>query len=105
MKQRKILIADDNELNRDNLTQLLLEEGYEIKTVADGREGIEAFLEDKYDLVITDLRMPHVDGLEFLKYIKKANRDNIVIMITGYGTINTAVESMKLGALILLQSQ
>lgn len=98
MKQGKILIADDNELNRDNLAQLLREEGYEIKTVADGRDGIEAFLEDKYDLVITDLRMPHVDGLEFLKYIKKANRDNLAIMITGYGTINAAVEAMKLGA-------
>jgi DNA-binding NtrC family response regulator len=98
MKQGKILIAEDNELNRENLAQLLREEGYDIKTVADGREGIEAFLEDKFDLVITDLRMPNIDGLEFLKYIKKANRDNLAIMITGYGTINSAVESMKLGA-------
>lgn len=98
MKQGKILIAEDNELNRDNLAQLLKENGYEVKTVCDGREGIEAFLEDKFDLVITDLRMPNVDGLEFLKYIKEANNDNIVIMITGYGTINSAVESMKMGA-------
>jgi DNA-binding NtrC family response regulator len=98
MKQGKILIADDNELNRDNLAQLLKENGYEVKTVCDGREGIEAFLEDKFDLVITDLRMPNVDGLEFLKYIKNVNSDNIVIMITGYGTISSAVESMKLGA-------
>jgi DNA-binding NtrC family response regulator len=98
MKQGKILIAEDNELNRDNLAQLLKEYGHEVKTVCDGREGIEAFLEDKFDLVITDLRMPNVDGLEFLKYIKEANRDNIVIMITGYGTINSAVESMKMGA-------
>lgn len=98
MKQSKILIAEDNELNRDNLAGLLKESGYEVKTVCDGREGIEAFLEDKFDLVITDLRMPNVDGLEFLKYIKNANSNNIVIMITGYGTINSAVESMKLGA-------
>jgi DNA-binding NtrC family response regulator len=98
MKQGKILIAEDNELNRENLAQLLRKEGYEIKTVSDGREGIEAFLDDKFDLVITDLRMPNVDGLEFLKYIKNANRDNLAIMITGYGTINSAVESMKLGA-------
>jgi len=98
MKQSKILIAEDNELNRDNLMQLLTEQGHTVKTVCDGREGIEAFLEDKFDLVITDLRMPNVDGLEFLKYIKNSNRDNLVIMITGYGTINSAVESMKLGA-------
>ena len=98
MKQGKILIAEDDELNRDNLAQLLAEDGHRIKTVCDGREGIEAFLEEKYDLVITDLRMPNVDGLEFLKYVKNANNDNLVIMITGYGTINSAVESMKLGA-------
>jgi len=98
MKKGKILIAEDNDLNRDNLVQLLEEEGYYIKSVRDGREGIEAFLGDKYDLVITDLRMPYVDGLEFLKYIKDANRDNIAIIITGHGTINSAVEAMKLGA-------
>jgi DNA-binding NtrC family response regulator len=97
MKNGKILIADDDELNRDNISQLLKEE-YEVKAVCDGRDGIEAFLEDKFDLVITDLRMPNVDGLEFLKFIKEANRDNIVIMITGYGTINTAVMAMKMGA-------
>ncbi len=97
MKNGKILIADDDELNRENISQLLKEE-YEIKSVCDGRDGIEAFLEDKFDLVITDLRMPNVDGLEFLKFIKEANRDNIVIMITGYGTINTAVMAMKMGA-------
>ena len=98
MKNGKILVADDNEINRETLKEILMEEGYDIKTVHDGREGIEAFLEDKYDLVITDLRMPNVDGLEFLKYIKDANRDNLVIMVTGHGTINSAVSSMKLGA-------
>lgn len=98
MEQGKILIAEDNDLNRETLAQLLAEDGYKIKTVVDGREGIEAFLEDKFDLVITDLRMPNVDGLEFLKYIKQTNRDNLVIMITGHGTINSAVEAMQLGA-------
>lgn len=98
MKNGKILIADDNELNKETLKEILLEEGYDVKAVNDGREGIEAFLEDKYDLVITDLRMPNVDGLEFLKYIKDANRDNLVIMITGHGTVNAAVSAMKMGA-------
>ncbi|HNS55482.1 MAG TPA: response regulator, partial [Smithellaceae bacterium] len=90
----RILIAEDNDLNRENLAELLTENGYEVKTVCDGREGIEAFLEDKFDMVITDLRMPHVDGLQFLQYVKNANKDNIVIMITGHGTIDAAVESM-----------
>lgn len=98
MKNGKILVADDNELNKETLTEILKEEGYDVKAVNDGREGIEAFLDDKYDLVITDLRMPNVDGLEFLKFIKDANRDNIVIMITGHGTVNAAVSAMKMGA-------
>jgi DNA-binding NtrC family response regulator len=98
MAQGKILIVDDNEQSRDNLSDLLNEEGYEIKIACDGREGIEAFSEEKFDLVITDLRMPNVDGLEFLKYIKDSNQDNLVIIITGYGTINSAVEAMRLGA-------
>ncbi len=98
MKKGKILIAEDNDLNKETLTEILTEEGYEVKGVNDGREGIEAFLEDKYDIIITDLRMPHVDGLEFLKYIKDANRDSIVIMITGHGTVSNAVTAMKMGA-------
>jgi DNA-binding NtrC family response regulator len=98
MMNGKILVADDNALSRETLMEILTEEGYEIKAVNDGREGIKAFLEDKFDLVITDLQMPKVNGLEFLKYIKDANRDNIVIMITGHGTINSAVSAMKMGA-------
>ena len=98
MKKGKILVAEDNELNRETLQEILSELGYEVKAVEDGRQGIEAFLADKYDLVITDLRMPHVDGLEFLKLIKEANQDSLVIIVTGHGTVNSAVSAMKLGA-------
>ncbi len=98
MKTGKILIADDNESNKETLAEILREEGHDIRTVSDGKEGIEAFLEDRFDVVITDLKMPNVDGLEFLKYIKDANRDNIVIVITGHGTVNSAVSAMKMGA-------
>jgi len=98
MPNGKILIADDNELNKETLAEILTEEGYEVKAVNDGREGINAFLEEPYDLVITDLRMPKVDGLEFLKYIKGVNRDNIVIIITGHATVSAAVSVMKMGA-------
>ena len=98
MKNGKILVAEDNQLNKDTLTEILTEEGYDVKAVNDGREGIEAFHRDKYDIIITDLRMPRADGLEFLKYVKDQNRDSIVIMITGHGTISTAVSAMKMGA-------
>lgn len=98
MKKQKILIAEDDELNRNNLTDLLTLEGYETKAVVNGREAMAAFVEDKYDLVITDLKMPEGDGLELLRFVKDMNPDNIVIMMTGFGTVDSAVEAMKYGA-------
>ena len=97
-KNIRILIAEDNELSRDNLAELLRSYGYEVKGVGDGRQAMDVFIDDKYDLVITDLKMPHVDGLHLLKFVKEVNPESIVIMITGYGTVNSAVEAMKLGA-------
>lgn len=98
MKNAKILIAEDNELGRANLSELLESCGYEVTAVEDGRQAREAFIEGKYDLVLTDLKMPHVDGLQLLEFIQEINPKNIVIIITGHGSVNTAVEAMKLGA-------
>lgn len=98
MKNPKILLAEDHELSRENLAELLISCGYEVKAVEDGRQAMDAFIEDKYDLVITDLKMPNVDGLQLLEFIQEINPENIVILITGYGTINVAVAAMKLGA-------
>ncbi|TSA56584.1 MAG: sigma-54-dependent Fis family transcriptional regulator [Planctomycetaceae bacterium] len=98
MKKAKILIAEDNNLTRINMSELLSETGYEVKGVRDGREAMEAFPLEKYDLVITDLKMPHVDGLLLLSFIKEVNPENLVIIMTGYASVNSAVEAMKLGA-------
>jgi DNA-binding NtrC family response regulator len=98
MKKIKILIAEDNDLNRENLTELLSEKGYEVKAVSDGKEAMDVFPYDKYDLVITDLKMPHVDGLHLLKFIKEIHPENVVIMITGYATVDSAINAMKMGA-------
>ena len=98
MKKARILIAEDHDLNRKNLVELLSENGYEVKAVSDGREAMEVFPYDKYDLVITDLKMPRVDGLQLLKFIKEMNPENIVVMMTGYATVKSAVEAMRLGA-------
>ncbi len=97
-KTYKILLAEDNDLSRENLTELLTEEGYEVEAVKDGREAMDAFPCAKYDLVITDLKMPHVDGLQLLKFIKEINPENIVIMITGHATVDNAVNAMRIGA-------
>lgn len=98
MKHAKILIAEDNDLNRENLVELLTQNGYFVKAVGNGREAMDAIVEEKFDLVITDLRMPNVDGLELLKFTKELNPDNIVIIITGFASVNTAVDAMKMGA-------
>ena len=98
MKNAKILIAEDNELSRDNISELLRNQGFEVTAVEDGRQAMDAFIEDKYDLVITDLKMPKVDGLQLLEFVQEISPENIVIIITGHGTINTAVAAIKLGA-------
>jgi len=98
MKNAKILIAEDNELSRENLSELLKSHGCEVTAVEDGRQARDAFIEDKYDLVITDLKMPNLDGLQLLEFIQEISPENIVIIITGHGTINTAVAAIKLGA-------
>ena len=98
MKKTKVLLAEDNDLSRENLAELLSEEGHEVKAVRDGKEAMDAFPCDKYDLVITDMKMPHVDGLQLLQFIKEINPENIVIMITGHATVNSAVDAMRMGA-------
>lgn len=98
MKNMNILIAEDNDLSRENLAELLSLSGYNVKAVGNGRDAMEALLADKYELVITDLRMPQVDGLELLKFAKELRDDIIVILITGYATVDSAVDAMKMGA-------
>ena len=98
MKSGRILIADDDDLSRNNLAELLVSDGYEVMAVVDGQHAMDALVEDKYDLVVTDLRMPRVDGLDLLKFLKEASPEIVVIMITGYGTVASAVNAMKLGA-------
>jgi DNA-binding NtrC family response regulator len=98
MKSGRILIVDDDDLSRSNLAESLTSYGHEVTAVADGQEAMDAFAEDKYDLVVTDLRMPHVNGLELLKFLKEVSPEIVVIMITGYGTVDSAVNAMKLGA-------
>jgi len=98
MRNAKILIAEDNDLSRENLSELLTLSGYDVKAVENGAAAMSALATDKYDLIITDLKMPQANGLEVLKFTKDMNPDNVVIIITGYATVHTAVDAMKLGA-------
>ncbi len=94
----KILIVEDEKSMREVLKILLEGEGYEVMTASDGLEGIAHLDKDIFDLVVTDVKMPKVDGFEVLKRIREISPDTIVIMITAFGTKESGIEAMKLGA-------
>ncbi len=96
--QDKILIADDEEPILFGLTELLKEEGYQVSAAPDGKEALDKLKKDDFDLLLADLKMPKLDGLQILEAIKKENILTEVIIITGKGSIDTAVEAMKAGA-------
>ena len=93
-----ILFADDEMLIRKSFTRELRAEGFAVTAVADGNEAISELEKRKYDLVITDLMMPDVDGFGVLKYVKKHSPQTSVIILTGYGDIRSAIDALRLGA-------
>src|SRR4051812_7201162 len=93
-----ILIIDDEKAIRKTLSEILSYEGYKIDEAGDGEEGLKKFKEKAYDVVLCDIKMPKLDGMEFLDKAREANPDVPVIMISGHGTIETAVEAVKKGA-------
>src|SRR4249919_2743729 len=93
-----ILIIDDEKAIRKTLSEILSYEGYKIDEAGDGEEGLKKFREKEYDVILCDIKMPKIDGIEFLERAKESNVDVPVIMISGHGTIETAVEAVKKGA-------
>ncbi len=93
-----ILIIDDEKAIRKTLSEILSYEGYKIEEAADGEEGLKKLREKEFDVVLCDIKMPKVDGIEFLEKSKDINGDTPIIMISGHGTIETAVEAVKKGA-------
>jgi DNA-binding NtrC family response regulator len=93
-----VLVIDDKESMRAMLTTALSDEGYSVDAAEDGKKGLELARVKNYDLVITDLKMPDVDGLEVLSGIKDIDSDMAVVIMTAYGTVETAVAAMKNGA-------
>ena len=94
----RILVVDDEKIVCESCKRILEEEGYEVETALSGREAFERMKENPFDIVITDLKMPGIDGMEVLRTFRKDYPDSIIIMITGFSTVETAVEAMKLGA-------
>jgi two-component system response regulator PilR (NtrC family) len=94
----RILVVDDDESIRDVLTESITSLGHEVNTAVDGLDGVAQYKSGEYDVVITDLKMPRMDGLELLQEIKKYRKDTIILVITGYPTIDSSVQAIKMGA-------
>jgi DNA-binding NtrC family response regulator len=94
----RILVVDDEMIVCESCKRILEEEGYEVETALSGREAFEKMKANPFDIVITDLKMPGIDGMEVLRTFRKEYPDSIIIMITGFSTVETAVEAIKLGA-------
>jgi DNA-binding NtrC family response regulator len=98
-KSRKILIIDDEEAIRDGCQQILTRKGYHVESAGEAVRGLEMALKDTYDLILLDIKMPKMSGLEILKKLKNENNISAkVIIVTGYGTIPLAVEAILQGA-------
>jgi len=98
MEKKKALVIDDEQIVLESVSALLTDEGFEVDVSLDGRQGLDWAIERNYDVVLTDIRMPDIGGMKVLRDVKRINPMLPVIMITGYASIESAVQAMKLGA-------
>src|SRR5688572_21453233 len=98
MNMFKILVVDDEESIREFFEIMLKREGYEVATASNGREALDHLRQRPADLVISDIQMPEMSGMELLTAGRELDPDALVIMITAFGWTETAVDAMKLGA-------
>ena len=98
MKPNKALVIDDEQVVLDSVTKILTDENYEVDVSLSGREGLQWAIRRDYDIVLTDIRMPDIGGMRVLRDIKRAKPSLPVVMITGYASVESSVQAMKLGA-------
>ncbi len=98
MENKRVLIIDDEENMRYMLQLTLEDEGYEVELACEGNEGIEKINQNQFDFIICDIKMPKVSGLEVLAFVMESSPNIPIIMISAYGTIDTAIQAMKQGA-------
>jgi two-component system response regulator HydG len=99
----RILVIDDDQGVRDSMARMLRGAGYNVETAPTGEEGVAAAKGNVYDVILSDMRMPGISGLEVLKRLRDQHVDSAFIVMTGFGTVDTAVEAMKLGAVDFVQ--
>jgi DNA-binding NtrC family response regulator len=98
MEKKKVLVIDDEQIVLDSVSQILIDENYEVDVSLSGREGLDWAIERPYDIILTDIRMPDIGGMRVLRDIKRVKSSLPVVIITGYATTKSAVQAMKLGA-------
>ena len=103
MEKIKVLAIDDEQVVLDSVRKILEAEGAELETALDSRTGLERAIEADFDLVITDIRMPEIGGMRILRDIKRVKPALPVMIFTGYATVQSAVQAMKLGAADFLE--
>jgi DNA-binding NtrC family response regulator len=94
----RVLLVDDEKIALKNLEHILKKEGYHVKTTSSSQKSLRLLSKEEFDIVLTDLKMEKIDGMQILKRCKENSPDTEVIMITGYATIESAIEAMKYGA-------
>ena len=99
----RVLAVDDEPVVCESIRRVLSEEGYRVTTTTSAREGIDLLAREEIDLVLLDIRMPDLDGIEFLRRARALSPETEVVIVTGYATIDTAVEAIKLGAFDYLE--
>ncbi len=96
--KKSILLVDDEVHVRDGLSEILQEEGFYVETAGDGKGALSLSVNKKFDLMISDIKMPEMDGMQLLDEIQKVNPGIRVIMVTAFGDVETYLKSMQLGA-------
>jgi len=98
VEKKKALVIDDEQVVLDSVSRILTDENYDVDVSLSGREGLNKAIEKEYDIVLTDIRMPDIGGMRVLRDIKRAKPSLPVVMITGYASVRSSVQAMKLGA-------
>ncbi|MEW6755492.1 MAG: response regulator [Candidatus Latescibacterota bacterium] len=103
MNAYRALVIDDNQIVLESVSKILSEENCQVDTAQSSREGLDRAIRGEYDIVLTDVRMPQIGGMRVLRDIRRAKPSVPVVIITGYATVQSAVQAMKLGAADYLQ--
>src|SRR4030042_6100256 len=98
MQKEKILIIDDEDFILQLSKDILTKSHYSVKTASDGKEGIKLLEDNKFDLILTDIKMPTINGLDVIRHVRVSNKEIPIIVITGHGTLDIAIDSLRLGA-------